>query len=210
MKTCLVIMPIGSDLAYRKYLKRYEKLIKPAIEGVLQGAERVFNAIRADFISASGSINRTILRQLYQADVVVADLTDLNPNVFYELGVRHSLRKGTILVALEGTKIPFDVGDLRVEFYEDCIGGETEAIPRIQALLRNFVGETPMEDSPVFLMIPELDDPSVRNLADIKGRASSLEKEVGELRANLADLPPIFSPRIMRLSPVFVRLHQRC
>ncbi len=77
-------MPIGSDDAFRMYLNRFESL-KPTIEGVLQNGERIFNAIRADFISSTGSINRTVLRHLYQADVVIADLTDLNPNVFYEL-----------------------------------------------------------------------------------------------------------------------------
>src|SRR2546423_12316911 len=97
MKTCFVIMPIGSDEAYRIYLNRYENLIKPAIEGVLQGDLRVFDAIRADFISRTGSINHMVLRHLYEADVVIADLTDLNPNVLYELGVRNALRHGTIL-----------------------------------------------------------------------------------------------------------------
>jgi nucleoside 2-deoxyribosyltransferase len=184
MKTCFVIMPIGSDEAYRTYLNRYESLIKPAIEGVLQDGERIFDAIRADFISSTGSINRTVLRHLYQADVVIADLTDLNPNVFYELGVRHSLRHGTILMALKGTKPPFDVGDLRVIPYEDKLGAEKATIPEIQRLLRAVL-HSHAEDSPVFQAVPELGT-ATRAPAEAEARISALESEARELRAKLS------------------------
>jgi nucleoside 2-deoxyribosyltransferase len=184
MKTCFVIMPIGSDDAYRTYLNRYENLIKPAIEGVLQDGNRVFDAIRADFISSTGSINRTVLRHLYQADVVIADLTDLNPNVFYELGVRHALRHGTVLMALRGTKPPFDVGDLRVVPYEDKLGGEKTTIPEIQRLLRAVL-ESHVDDSPVFQAVPELGTVA-RPSAEAEARIGALESETQELRVKLA------------------------
>jgi hypothetical protein len=116
MKLCFVIMPIGSGDAYEVYLNRYTNIIKPAIEGYQTEGARVFDAVRADFITKTGSINKSVIQHIYNADLVIADLTDLNPNVFYELGVRHALRNGTILVALEGTKLPFDVGDLRSVF----------------------------------------------------------------------------------------------
>ena len=48
-----------------------------------------------------------------------------------------ALRSGTILIALKGTKPPFDVGDLRVIPYEDRVGGEKEAIHQIQEMLRS-------------------------------------------------------------------------
>jgi hypothetical protein len=129
-------MPIGSGDAYEVYLNRYTNIIKPAVEGVLQDGARVFDAVRADFITKTGSINKSVIQHIYNAELVIADLTDLNPNVFYELGVRHALRNGTILVALEGTKLPFDVGDLRSVFYKDRVGAEKEAVPEIQRLIR--------------------------------------------------------------------------
>lgn len=183
MKTCFVIMPIGADDIYRIYLNRYETVIKPAVEGVLNDGRRAFDAIRADFISSTGSINRTVLRHLYQADVVIADLTDLNPNVFYELGVRHALRHGTILVALKGSRPPFDVGDLRLIQYEDKLGGERTTIPEIQRMLRALSDSKP-DDSPVFQAVPELGS-AARPTAEAEARISALEAEIKELRAKL-------------------------
>lgn len=185
MKMCFIIMPIGSDDAYRTHLNRYENLIKPAVESLSRDGERIFDAIRADFISSTGSINRTVLRHLYQADVVIADLTDLNPNVFYELGVRHALRHGTILMALKGTQLPFDVGDLRVIPYEDKLGGEKSTIPEIQRLLQALL-DSQTDDSPVFQAVPELGAATTRASAEAEARISALESETSELRAKLS------------------------
>src|SRR5205814_1591575 len=77
MKLCFVIMPIGSGDAYEVYLNRYANIIKPAIEGHLSEGTRVFDAIRADFITKTGSINKTVIQHIYNADLVIADLTDL-------------------------------------------------------------------------------------------------------------------------------------
>src|SRR6266550_6124876 len=105
MRECFVIMPIGSGDAYQVYRNRYEHIIQPAVDGFRLDSDdrQVFRCVRADFVTKTGSITRDLLGRLYRSDVVVADLTDLNPNVFYELGVRHALRSGTILIALKGT-----------------------------------------------------------------------------------------------------------
>lgn len=185
MRLCFVIMPIGAGDAYEVYLNRYINIIKPAIESIKRNGEMVYNPVRADFISSTGSINRNVLQHIYNADVVVADLTDLNPNVFYELGVRHSLRDGTILLALKGTKLPFDISDLKVIFYEDKVGGEKTAIPQIQQLLERFMEEK-AQDSPVFLALPDLQSPSTKDLHEAKAHISVLEKETTELRIKLS------------------------
>ena len=115
---------------------------------------------------------------------MIADLTDLNPNVFYELGVRHALRHGTILMALRGTKPPFDVGDLRLIPYEDKLGAEKTTVPEIQRLL-NAVLESRADDSPVFQALPELGT-AARAPAEAEARIGALESETRELRAKLA------------------------
>jgi hypothetical protein len=185
-RLCFVVMPIGAGEDYKRYLNRYVHIIEPAIASVERDGERVYKAVRADFISRSGSITRGILQQLYTADVVIVDLTDLNPNVFYELGVRHALRRGTILLGLKGTVVPFDVGDLRVIFYEDRVGGELEAIPRIKAFLEEALSSTGVDDSPVFVAIPDLGHPATRQTAEAAARLSALEHDVIELRVKLA------------------------
>jgi hypothetical protein len=156
MRECFVIMPIGGGDSYQVYRNRYEYIIQPAVEGLQVGGEKVFRCIRADFVTKSGSITRDLLGRLYFSDAVIADLTDLNPNVFYELGVRHALRVGTILIALKGTRPPFDVGDLRIIPYEDRVGGEKEAIPQIQEMLRSLLVDNRPQDSPVLHAIPDL------------------------------------------------------
>jgi hypothetical protein len=156
MRECFVIMPIGSGDATKVYRNRYEYIIKPAVEGFCVNKQQVFRCVRADLVNKTGSITEDLLGRLYRSDVVVADLTDLNPNVFYELGVRHALRSGTILIALRGTRPPFDLGDLRIIPYEDRLGGEKEAIPQIQEMLKSLLGEERQQDSPVLRAIPEL------------------------------------------------------
>jgi len=178
-------MPIGSGEAYDLYLNRYLNIIKPAVESVTQNGEPAYSSVRADFISRTGSINRTVLEHLYDADVVIADLTDLNPNVFYKLGVRHSLRNGTILLALKGTKLPFDISDLKVIFYEDKVGGERAVIPQIKQLLEAFITNR-SQDSPVFLALPKLQNPTTRDLSEAQARVNSLENETRELRIKLS------------------------
>lgn len=185
MKDCFVIMPIGSGESFEVYLNRYENIIKPAIEGVKKGEERIFRSIRADFISESGSITRSVIEHIYRSDAVVADLTDLNPNVFYELGVRHALRKGTILVALSGTKIPFDLGDLKVVFYKDRVGGELQAIPQIQLFLKKILKNTP-NDSPIFTTLPELSKEDQIDITELKAKLDAAQSDVRELRTKLA------------------------
>ncbi|MDQ3816437.1 MAG: hypothetical protein M3362_01950 [Acidobacteriota bacterium] len=184
MKRCFVIMPIGSGERYEVHLNRYENIIKPAVEGVYRDEAQIYHCIRADFISRTGSITRTVLEALYSSDAVIADLSELNPNVFYELGVRHSLRNKTVLIAEKGTKPPFDIGDLRIIFYEDKVGAEKKVIPEIQEMLSAFLDDESMVDSPVFLAVPSL--ASDRNIEEVKAQFYALEQENQSLKIKLS------------------------
>lgn len=150
-----------------------------------EDGNRMFNCIRADFISESGSITRSVIEHIYRCDDVIADLTDLNPNVFYELDVRHSLRKGTVLLAISKTRIPFDLGDLKVIFYQDCVGGEKKAIPEIQSFLKRILENTP-EDSPIFTTLPELSKKGSRDISEIAAKLDAATTEISGLRSKLA------------------------
>lgn len=109
---CFVICPIGGDgTETRQRGDRVFNLIKRALSNVK------VEPIRSDHISESGSITRQVLLALREAPVVVADLTDLNANVMYELGVRHATARPWVLIASEGQRFPFDVADLRILNY---------------------------------------------------------------------------------------------
>jgi hypothetical protein len=183
MRECFVIMPIGTGDAYQVYRNRYEHIIQPAVDGLRVSGEQVFRCVRADFVAKTGSITRDLLGRLYRSDAVIADLTDLNPNVFYELGVRHALRAGTILVALKGTRPPFDVGDLRLIPFEDRVGGEKEAIPEIQKMLLSLLEDERPQDSPVLHAIPEL--AQMGALKEQEARVAALASERDRFRAQL-------------------------
>ena len=110
---CFVIMPFSktSDKHTEEYwTKHYEKFIKPLIEsGHPLIAERS-SPLRGDIL-------RQIITDLVTASIVVADLTDANPNVYWELGVRQSFKHGTITIAEDGTDLPFDLGGKGTLFY---------------------------------------------------------------------------------------------
>lgn len=89
----------------------YTDLVKPALEKV------GYDVKRADSILNQHNILKDIVRGIAEADLVVADLTSLNANVFYELGVSHTMQKPTVLLAQSSEDIPFDLKPYRVILY---------------------------------------------------------------------------------------------
>jgi hypothetical protein len=113
MKKCFVIMPFSKTAPSRierYWTDHYNNFLKPKIDSV-EGIE----AERSKPLR--GQILKDIITDLIFADIVVADLTDNNPNVFYELGIRQSFKHGTITIAENGTKVPFDIKGKGVLFY---------------------------------------------------------------------------------------------
>ena len=110
---CFVIMPFSktSDMHTEEYwTKHFGEFLKPLIESS--------HPIIADRSSPlRGDIVRQIITDLVTAPIVVADLTDANPNVYWELGVRQSFKHCTITIAEYGTPLPFDLGGKGTLFY---------------------------------------------------------------------------------------------
>ena len=102
---CFVIMPFSKTIdkhTEEYWEKHFEFILKPHIEECKLEARRS-EALRGDIL-------RQIITALAVSRVVVADLTDSNPNVYWELGVRQSFKHGTVTIAEVGTRLPFDVG----------------------------------------------------------------------------------------------------
>ncbi|MCX6904332.1 MAG: hypothetical protein NTW03_12815 [Verrucomicrobia bacterium] len=110
---CFVIMPIGKDGSSdnQKYKTVYELIIKKSVE------EAGFQCERADEIPEYGPIPDQVKKRLESAELVVADLSGRNPNVFYELGFRHALRRPTMSIADNLDGLPFDVATYRTVQY---------------------------------------------------------------------------------------------
>jgi len=106
--SCFVMQPFAPPLG-----QYFELIFKPAIE------KAGLKAVRADAdIFHTGKIMDQVWRGIRAADVLVAELTSKNPNVFYELGLAHALEKPVVLVSSNEDDIPFDLRHIRVIQYD--------------------------------------------------------------------------------------------
>lgn len=117
---CFVVMPIGTQniggltITEDQLKKKYDYIIKNAILKANPNLE----VVRADEELNPGSISNDIFTKLMHSQYVIADITYPNPNVFYELGIRHAIKPGTILIREKvDFSIPFDISHLRYITY---------------------------------------------------------------------------------------------
>ena len=145
--TCFVIMPFGDKRdADRKVIafdKIYAQLIKSTVEGL--GIE----CVRCDEIAQAGWIHAKMFEHIYESDIAIVDITSLNPNVFYELGVRHALVESiTVLLRRKGTKIPFNIQGFQVIEYDTENLKSVKVRRRIEEFIQNGL-KSNKKDSPV-------------------------------------------------------------
>ncbi len=108
-KLCFVIAPIGDEGTAGR--QRSDQVFNHIITPVAK--ECGYEPIRADKISEPGIITSQVIQHLLDDALVIADLTDRNANVFYELAIRHAVRKPVVLIIRAGERIPFDVAQSR-------------------------------------------------------------------------------------------------
>ena len=139
MKYCFVISPIGDEGSDIR--ANADKLLKYIINPVCQSCN--FNVERVDQINDSDSITQTIIDKLLSADLVIADITGHNPNVFYEMGYRKCTGKPIIHLKCKGEKLPFDVTTIRTFEYDLTDLDSVESIKeRLQQTISAFSFET--------------------------------------------------------------------
>ena len=114
MKTCFVVSPIGeTDSEIRS---NADKLFKYIISPVCESWG--FEPVRVDQINDSDSITQTIIDKLLSSELVIADISGHNPNVFFEMGYRKCTDKPIIHLKRKGETIPFDVNTVRTFEYD--------------------------------------------------------------------------------------------
>lgn len=118
---CFVIMPFGDPdkdrSEYERLTNIFEQWIKPTVESIVFENKNI-ECTRADKIFKTGDIINHIIDNIVNSEIVIADLSNRNPNVFYELGVRHSISNNTILISSNVNDIPFDLRPLRAISYD--------------------------------------------------------------------------------------------
>lgn len=166
-KICFVVMGFGKKMDYRRSKVIdlniiYEKVIKNLFKDL-----KDYELIRADEISSSEIIDVSMYSLLLKADLVIADITTMNANAIYELGIRHALKPFSTIIMMqenEKEKIPFDLSHCRIFTYKDY--GEIlddEEAKQIKERLHAFVqgSEEQKTDSPLYTYLPDIIPPKM-------------------------------------------------
>ncbi|MGL5826991.1 MAG: hypothetical protein ACRCYU_19585 [Nocardioides sp.] len=196
--TAFVVMPIRKPGTqdHTHFRAIYDEYIKPRLEA------HGYLVARADDIQKSGAISKDIVLRLASADLVVADLTDLNANVFYELGIRHALRsRGTIMILDEDRtpEIPFDLAAYRVHKYGTssiaAIGPLSRGLEASLQVVHESDETKKIPENPVHDWLPTLPSNVVQSTGE--STEGSLRKQLAAARSQLHK----YEERFGNLSP---------
>ncbi len=183
---CFVICPIGAEGSETRRIsdRILDFLIEPALRA------HGYTAVRADRISAAGVITEQIVQSLVTYPLVIADLSVPNPNVYYELGIRHLVGKPYIQIAQKGASLPFDVSTVRTLFVDiTCDDKLVEG----RKLLEEFIAKVGPDEtykSPATAAFKELLEELSRHQAD------EFLKELHLLRSQVEPLRTIIDHHI--------------
>ncbi|MCD6254697.1 MAG: hypothetical protein J7J44_00280 [Deltaproteobacteria bacterium] len=198
-KVCFVIAPIGepeSDVRKRSD-QVFRHIISPAVESL------GYKPIRADHISEPGIITSQVIQYVVDSPLVVADLTGRNPNVFYELAIRHAIKKPLVQLIKKGEQIPFDVAGTRtIQFdihdLDSVEETKKELINQVKSIEegKNEI-DTPISVALDLKILKESENPEQRSLADVVEAISELRSGILSLEKKLSDPASIFPPEYL-------------
>jgi hypothetical protein len=180
---CFVIGPISNDGSPAR--KHSDLLLHSVIKHVLEADGFGYKVKRADEDADPGMIGDRVISDIIHAELVVADLTDLNPNAFYELGIRHSTEKPTIHIAKAGTVLPFDNAAHRTIFVDLTDWESTQAGRSRLAAFASAIKEpghkvsNPITQANASFKMRQSADPQERVIAQLQERVSLLELRSG-------------------------------
>lgn len=185
-RTCFVISPIGDEGTESR--RRADRVFKHIIEPVVE--ECGYKAVRADQISKPGIITSQVIQHLAEDPLVIADLAGHNPNVFYELAVRHVTRKPVIQITQVGQPIPFDVAPTRA-IQLDHTDLESAAVCRqnLAKQIRSVEKDSSDFDNPIsnaidLKLLRQSSSPAEQANARIISMLSDLRAMIGEMKAS--------------------------
>lgn len=146
-KRCFIITPIGETNSeiFRKAKGVIDSVIKPVLQ--LHGFVDIKPAYE---IMESGMIGNQIIDRIINDDLVVANLTGNNPNVMYELAIRHATAKPIIHICEKGTLLPFDIKDNRTAFFRDDMLGVQELQREFESYVNNIQYDYEYKDNPIY------------------------------------------------------------
>ncbi|PFU52474.1 hypothetical protein [Bacillus thuringiensis] len=188
-KTCFIITPIGDD----------QSDIRRAADGVIDAViipsliEMGFKEENIDVahrMSNPGSINKQVITSVLDCDLAVANLTNLNPNVMYELAIRHAVRKPVIQICQKGTRLPFDITEERTIFYTNDMAGVIELNTTFKGMVTQAIDDEE-PDNPIYRVI---EGNTIMKSIDISDPSRYLLEHLNKLEDQLSDLTTSLKP----------------
>lgn len=184
-KRCFVIAPIEEEGSEAR--DHSDKVLKHLVKKTLEPGPFNYDVLRADQDERPGTITSQVIKNIMDGDLVVADLTGRNANVFYELTMCHVWQKPTIHLCRAGERLPFDVGQLRVIFFAM---GDPDSLDEARERIRKQVGWLEgggkIETAIQFVQAVEAfrtgqakDEMMFELLSKIRSSLSSIQSEVG-------------------------------
>ena len=185
-RVCFIIAPIGDDGSPTR--DRSNNVMDFIITPALEKCGYKVPPLRADHLPNPGRITRQIIEQLLEADLVVADLTDHNPNVFYELAIRHATRKPVVQIIHRKDRIPFDVANQRTIFYDhENLRLSNQAVEEIIRQIRSVEAnpedvDTPLTEAILIQSLARSEDPIAQSNAEIIAALQDIRSELSVIR----------------------------
>ncbi|WP_084421185.1 hypothetical protein [Henriciella litoralis] len=173
MPECFVISPIGEEDSETR--RNADRALSYIITPPLEAAG--YTVVRADKIEKTGIITTQIIEKVLECDLLVADLSGRNPNVFYELALRHAAKKPFIQIIRKGDELPFDVAATRTIRYGFDVEEANRAVNEIAAFIKTV--DLNSADSPVSIAIDLYRPPADQ---------STVEQQVTKLRSEVAQI----------------------
>lgn len=206
-KVCFVIAPIGAEGSADRL--RSDQVLKHIIGPSVR--ECGYEPVRADHISEPGLITSQVIQHIVEDPLVIADLTGRNPNVFYELALRHAIKKPIVQIIHATETIPFDVAASRTVHVDhrdlDSVAkAKEEIVKQIHHVEKNPEDvDTPISVAVELQSLRKSDNPLEKSYAEILAMLTDIRSGMSDMREGVhARL--MFGPILEDLMVSFDRL----
>lgn len=188
-KIAFVISPIGEEKSTTR--KRSDQILKYVIEPIV--SQLGFKTIRADKIPKPGMITTQIIQHILNDPLVIADLTDHNPNVMYELALRHAIKKPTVQLISENQNLPFDISANRtIKLDHRDLDSVDFAKGELKKQITEVLKDPSLVDSPISQAIAlsgleQSDNPIGKMLANMSSTMGEILSRLGKIEGEIND-----------------------
>jgi len=187
-KSCFVIAPIGAEGTPTR--KRSDQILKYVIRPAAEACGFV-DPVRADQMLMPGIITSQIIERVLEDDLVIADLTGANANVFYELAIRHLIGRPVVQLIEKGEKIPFDVAASRtIEVDHRDLDSAAQARLELERQIKAVMANPDLFENPISVTadlraLRKSGDPEQRSIAELSGAISKIAADLAAVRHDI-------------------------